>query len=184
MNHKKLMNLFFLILAAVSLAASASTTSAPVPLTSTPVPLTSTPVPPTGTPAPPTDTPAPPTSSPTPEISIDLQMEIAEGDPLRGRNTAIKYRCYGCHVDPGKYGPHFASSEELPRIMERGELRIADPAYEGSAATNRENIIESIFLPETYILPGEWEEAMLLTFHLRITDTELANIMAWLSTLE
>ena len=111
-------------------------------------------------------------------------MEIAEGDPLRGRNAAVKYRCYGCHVDPGKYGPQFASSEELPHIMERGELRIADPAYEGSAATNREYIIESIFLPETYILPGEWEKAMPLTFHLRMTDTELANIMAWLSTLE
>ena len=184
MKNRKSLNLIFLIFVALSLAACGGASAAAVPPADTPVPPSVTPVPPIDTPVPPANTPPPPTSSPTAEISIDLQMEIAEGDPLRGRNAALKYSCYGCHVDPGKYGPHFASSEELPRIMERGELRIADPAYEGSAATNREYIIESIFLPENYILPGEWEKAMPLTFHLRMTDTELANIMAWLSTLE
>jgi len=120
------------------------------------------------------------------EIVIDMQMEIAgDGDRLRGKNAAIKYRCFGCHADDNpEYGPPFTATGDLPHILKRGELRIADPAYEGRATTNREYLIESIFLPEAYVLPGEWAEAMPATFQQRITGEELANIMAWIESLE
>jgi hypothetical protein len=111
-------------------------------------------------------------------------MDFSEGDPLRGRNRAVSNRCYGCHVDPGKYGPLFAATNELPGIVERGEFRIADPAYKGNATTNQEYILESIFLPEVYLVPGEWEEAMPTTFHLRLSGEDLANIIAWMKTIE
>ena len=132
-----------------------------------------------------TDTPPPTeTPEPTPMPEVNLAPDLPEGDTLRGRNAAVRYRCHGCHLDPGEYGPQFAAFEDLPHIMERGELRIAAPGYEGRAATNLEYIIESIFLPEIHLIEGEWEEAMPTTFLIRMTDQELANILAWMEAIE
>jgi hypothetical protein len=89
----------------------------------------------------------------------------------------------GCHQDAA-YAPVFEAAEGVPGMMERGELRIADPAYEGKATTNREYSLESILLPQVYIVPGEWGDPMPTTYAARMTDQELANILAWLETLE
>jgi hypothetical protein len=133
----------------------------------------------------PTKTAVPPTSSPTPDITAYMQMDLSGGDALRGQNAALKYRCHGCHAsDHPESGPPFLATEELPHILERGELRIADPAYEGQATTNLQYILESIFLPGVYVLPGEWKEAMPDTFAMRMTEKDLANIMAWIESLE
>lgn len=180
---------FCLFLFGLTLVACGGASAAPVASTDTLDPTTDAPVTPTNTLLPATDTPLPPTSSPTTENEIDLQTEIADGDPLLGELTALSYRCLGCHVDGGAddhYGPRFASTEDLPRIMERGELRIVDSGYEGRATTNREYIIESIFLPEVYIAPGDWHNPnpMPTDYHQRMTDTDLADIMAWMDTFE
>ena len=127
----------------------------------------------------------PPRGNPILEVEIDLGVEIAEGDVVRGRNAAVKYRCLGCHAeDNPRFGIPFTATEDLPHILQRGELRIADPAYKGQATTNLEYILESIFLPDVYILPGKFEDAMPDTYHLRMTETELANIIAWIESLE
>ena len=131
----------------------------------------------------PTITPQP-MSTPLPEI--ELNMELPEGDPEKGYLTAIRYRCNGCHVedDHRENGPRFAAFDDLPNILERGEVRIADPEYQGKATSNYEYIIESILLPEAYFVPGEWPEAM-STFNIHIMeDQELADILAWMKKLE
>ena len=148
--------------------------------------------PPTATMAP-ASTPAPPTatmaSAPTaalttaPVIEIDLDMELPEGDPDRSQSRAIQFGCVRCH-NQGARGPDFGASAGLPSILERGELRIADPIYEGSASTNREYIIESVLFPAAYTIPGEWGEAMPTDYGDRITEQDLADIIAWLSTFE
>ena len=125
----------------------------------------------------------PPQGNPILGVEVDLDREIAEGDALRGKNAAVKYRCLGCHLEENpEFGVPFTATEDLPNILLRGELRIADPAYKGQATNNLEYILESIFIPDVYILPGKFEEAMPDTFHMRITDQELANIMAWMET--
>ncbi len=123
---------------------------------------------------------------PTPEVELDLGMSIAEGNDTRGRITANSYRCLHCHADEEVvgYGPPFASTAEMPPIMERGELRIADPEYTGQATTNQEYVLESIFLPAAYLPPGEWVDTMPNTYHEYITDEELGDIMAWLAAFE
>jgi hypothetical protein len=55
---------------------------------------------------------------------------------------------------------------------------------EGQATTNREYLIESILLPQVYIVPGEWGDPMPTFYALRMTDQELSNIIAWLETFE
>jgi hypothetical protein len=114
---------------------------------------------------------------------IDLDMELPEGDSERGLSRAIQYRCAGCH-NQGARGPSFGPVEGLPSMLERGELRIADPAYEGSASTNREYFIESVFLPEVHVIPGSWPEAMPTDYGDLMTEQDLADIFVWLETFE
>ena len=171
-----------LLVAACGQAAQPTATATLAP---TPVPPTAT-LMPDPTPAPPTATMTlPPTSppEPTPLPEIDLNMELPEGDPARGRGRALSFGCMGCHQD-ATYAPVFEAAEGLPSMAERGEMRIADPAYEGQATTNREYILESILLPQVYIVPGEWGDPMPTTYAARMTDQELAQILAWLETLE
>jgi mono/diheme cytochrome c family protein len=125
-----------------------------------------------------------PTAAPTstPVIKSALDIELPEGDSERGLSRAIQFRCAGCHGRA--YGPSFDAAEGLPSIMERGELRMADPAYEGSASTNREYIIESVLLPEVYAIPGNWPEPMPTDYGDLLTEQDLADIFAWMSSFE
>jgi hypothetical protein len=68
--------------------------------------------------------------------------------------------------------------------MERGEVRMADPAYGGAASTNWEYIIESIFLPEVYDIPGNWPEPMPTDYGDLLTEQDLADILVWLGGFE
>jgi hypothetical protein len=134
-----------------------------------------------------TNTPQPtlqPTPTPHPEISIDI--ELPEGDPESGFTPAIKYRCYGCHADPDSstFGPSFESYGDIPAISKRGDLRMADPAYTGKATNNYEYIIESILIPEAFVIVGEWEEPMPTYFSDIIDDQDLADIIAWMASIE
>jgi len=186
---KTLINVICLLFLGFTLAACSGAPASLLTPTGTPIQTTDVQLDPTNIILPPTETPLPLTSSPKTENEIDLKAEIPEGDPLIGELTALDFRCFGCHVDGGQddhYGPRFTSTEDMPRIMERGELRIADPAYEGRATTNRGYVIESIMLPEAYIAPGEWynPNPMPTDFHERMSDTDLADILAWLNTFE
>ena len=125
----------------------------------------------------------PPSHEATHMIEYDLNPELPEGDSERGFTTAIRFRCYGCHID-AENGLHFDAVEDLPNIMERGEMHIADPAYEGNATSNLEYIMESIYLPEVYIVPGEWGEPMPVYLGQTMSEQDLANIFAWMRTFK
>lgn len=144
----------------------------------------------------PTQTPVPtmtitPAATNTPKATlsaeIDLKITLPSGDPERGfQIAASSFGCYGCHANDNfpDSGPRFVASEDLPFIMERGELRLALPEYEGKATTNMEYMIESIFLPEAYIVPGEWHDEMSPVYRLIMSDQDLADILAWIGTLD
>lgn len=127
----------------------------------------------------------PPTSAPTspPVVEIALDIELPEADTEVGLSRAVKFRCFACHVQESD-SPLFDSAEDLPRIMERGTVRIADPAYQGNATTNMEYIIESILLPEIHLYPGEWEKVMPTYFGDIMTEQDLADVIYWMGTFE
>lgn len=135
----------------------------------------------------PTSTPRP-TQEPTatPDIQKYLDLELPEGNPLSGRNLAIRNGCRGCHFNEEyeDFAIGFTAVDGLPPIMERGEMRIADPNYTGKATSNLEYIFESIYLPELYIVDGEWVKAMPLHYDYRLTDEQdLADLLAWMAAL-
>ena len=128
----------------------------------------------------------PPTAVvPTPDIGAYSQMDLSGGDAGQGLNVAIAFDCKGCHDGTRtERGPRFAATADLPPILERGERRIADPAYAGQAATNLEYILESIFIPTAHMAPGEWAVEMPDDYDGRIEVEELAHLLAWLETFE
>ncbi|MFN2125190.1 MAG: hypothetical protein ACK2UP_16965, partial [Candidatus Promineifilaceae bacterium] len=147
----------------VSLASNPPTAASPSP--------TATALPPTATTVPATDTP-PPIATPAQQNEKALETALPEGDPLLGELTALNYRCTGCHdnsVYPNENGPEFAAGEELPPILERAQLRLSDPAYNGGATTGQEYLVESILNPEIYVVSGDWLETMPVTFHEDLT---------------
>lgn len=69
-------------------------------------------------------------------------------------------------------------------MLERGEVRIESPDYEGKDTTNQGYMIESNLLPEGYIAPGELSKVLTMNSHLYITERELADLFAWMPTLD
>ena len=135
------------------------------------------------------------TSQPTPTITIvptptervpvgtDIKVDLPPGDLERGASIARTKSCIHCHVDA--IATRFESGDDMPRISARGEIRIADPDYNGSAATGEEYLFESILLPGIYIVPGTPDGAKMPTnFDKLLTRQDLADLLAWLDTFE
>jgi hypothetical protein len=119
--------------------------------------------------------------SPTPDIQMFANLDLPAGDPFNGKLVAVRFLCRRCHLKPEHAAVAFAGADGLPPIMERGEVRIADPDYTGMATSNLEYIFESIYFPDRYVVDGEWVEAMPETFGYRLTDPQdLADLLAWL----
>jgi hypothetical protein len=73
----------------------------------------------------------------------------------------------------------------MPKITARGEILVTDPAYNGNATTNEEYILESILLPEIYIVPDTPSGAVMpINYDELLTRQDLADLLVWLNTFE
>jgi hypothetical protein len=144
---------------------------------------------PTDTPIPPTETatmvPPTPTLEPTefPAVGTDITISLPEGNVDDGLFLARRWGCYECHIT-FTHGPLFLSSAIGPSISERAASRIEDPSYTGTATTAEEYLVESILLPEVYVVEFYEREPMDDDYDERLTAQDVADILAWLSTLE
>jgi len=66
----------------------------------------------------------------------------------------------------------------------RAEMRIADAAYTGLATTPEEYLIEAIIDPSVYISEGEWEYEMDDVYDVELSEEDLADIIAWILSVE
>ena len=139
-----------------------------------------------------TDTPIPePTAAPSeaPESTEakptmveerpDITIALPDGDAERGRKLALKWRCFTCHVT-NENGPRLGTTDELPAMLERAEMRIAEAGYAGFATTPMEYIVEAIIDPSVYLADGEWEYKMDEVYREELSDKDLADVVAWL----
>lgn len=146
---------------------------------------------PTDTPVPPTETatmvPPTPTHEPTefPVVGTDITIDLPEGNVDDGTFQARRWGCAECHVTLA-LGPLFQSSAIGPSVSERAASRIEDPSYTGKATTAEEYLVESILLPKAYLVEGYDVERSPMDDDLgeRLTAQDVADILAWLSTLE
>ena len=149
----------------------------------------------------PTDTPQPtPTEAPAdaPELTEaepkemqpteveerpDIKIMLSEGDAERGKKLALKWRCITCHVTY-ETGPRLGAEQGLPAVQARANMRIADAKYTGFATTSEEYLIEAVIDPSVYIVEGEWENKMDDIYDEELSEKDLADIIAWLMTVE
>ncbi len=186
------------ILPAILLLVSACSAQAEAPAAAAQVPTnvpasTATPAPtdapqPTPTEAP-TDAPEPTEAEPTEmqptEVAErpDITIVLPEGDAERGKKLALKWRCITCHVT-NETGPRLGAEQGLPAVQARADMRIADAAYTGFATTSEEYLIEAVIDPSVYIVEGEWENKMDDIYNEELSEKDLADIIAWLMTVE
>jgi len=145
---------------------------------------------PTETSPPPAETAAPAaTERPTlaPRIGTDIKVALPEGDPVRGESVAGTYFCKVCHGGITGRGPTFASEGDTLSVTEGASIRMADPAYSGSATNVQEYLIESLVVPDIYIVPGDWDEHDYMSvdrFDLKLSVQDAADLIAWLYTID
>ena len=183
----------YLALPVIFLLLSACSAQEAVPIASTQVRTnvpasTATPAPSdTPLPAPsevPTDVPEPTEVQPTEvEERPDITIALQEGDAERGKKLALKWRCITCHVT-NESAPRFGAEQGLSAMQLRAEMRIADAAYTGFATTPEEYLIEAIIDQSIYISEGEWEYEMDDKYNEELSEEDLADIIAWILTVE
>ncbi|MDH3943904.1 MAG: c-type cytochrome [Anaerolineae bacterium] len=128
-----------------------------------------------------------PEPSPTPNWKLpsgtDITVALPEGDAERGVKVVAQYGCLACHkVAPT--GPLWAASEELPSIGMRGDIRIQQKDYTGTATTAEQYLFESIVLPEMFVVEGFTEGLMPTVFGNTITLQQMADLIAYLLAFE
>lgn len=111
-----------------------------------------------------------------------ITIALPEGDPKRGATISGKYQCARCHINAER-SPRFGANGNLPALLTRAEMRIADPAYSGAATTGEEYLIESITDPRLYEVDGDWEQSMFDDYY-DIPEQDIADLIAWMLTVE
>ena len=196
MRNRKLQLLFpaMAVMAPVLAACAARATDPPAQATSATEPTTQSVT--ARSPEQPTSTSLPATILPTklPPVGTDITIDLPEGDAERGQALAMygggkgldgyTPNCWSCHMGSRPSGPIFAASEELPAIGERGAIRISAADYAGAATTPEQYLVESVVLPRAYVFAGIGWVDMPEDFGERLSRQHLADLVAWMLTLE
>lgn len=115
-------------------------------------------------------------------VGEDITVELPAGDPEAGRQLSSgALGCAGCH-ELSNVGPPWAG-DGGPGVGARAETRIEQGDYTGQASTAEEYLIESVVLPEAYIVEGYESGIMPPGYGGRITAQELADLVAYMLSL-
>lgn len=117
--------------------------------------------------------------------TVLANLASVTGDPARGdalyhnqQNSQLgqALACSGCHMAAQNgVGPMTEGT-----FTRASTVRLADPALAGYTA--QQYLVESILLPGNYVVPG-FNNAMLANFGQRMTLQDLADIIAYLETM-
>ena len=125
--------------------------------------------------------------SPTPDYSIavgtDIFITLPPGDPEAGAKVVSLKGCLACHK-LAPVGPLWVSSEELPGIGARAELRIAQEDYTGNATSAQQYLFESVVLPDAYVVSGFPASLMLSNLSNELSIQQLSDLIAYLLAIE
>lgn len=129
-----------------------------------------------------------PLPTPTPPVPAAIQP-LPPGDAVHGealfRQTVIGKKpepgCITCHsLAPGVVlvGPALAG------VATRSIETIQQPTYTGQATNVADYLQESMIAPNTYIVPGFAPDLMRPTFATELAVQEIADLVAFLLTLQ
>lgn len=116
-------------------------------------------------------------------VGTDIQVSLPSGDPDRGQALAEgALGCVSCHALT-TVGPAWAPEGTVPGIGERATTRFTQSDYTGNATTPEEYLIESIVLPNVYIVEGYQPNIMVGNFGDRISLQDMADLLAYLQSI-
>lgn len=99
--------------------------------------------------------------------------ELPAGDEARGEQTFLAQPCHTCHADL-PLGPAFLGE---PPLGTRAATR--RPGYSAEVY-----LYESIVEPNAYVIPGFQKDIMPAEYGETLTDQELADLVAYLLSME
>jgi len=127
------------------------------------------------------------TSQGTPTNPTDRVVISPENVPLSTGDEPmnqlfVQSGCAVCHTIPGIDS---AKGREGPRLVLgiNGPKRLADPNYQGTAATVHEYIIESILNPGAYVVPGYPDRVMPRWYGKKLNAKAVDRIASYLKGL-
>lgn len=127
--------------------------------------------------------PSPPSLNTAPKVPAlaPANVPLATGEePVERLFTQAG--CPVCHTIPGIPGPEGRVGPKLV-LGTTGVLRLADPAYRGTATTVREYVVESILNPGLYVVPGFPGQAMPGWYGQKLSAGALDKMAAYLEPL-
>jgi mono/diheme cytochrome c family protein len=116
-------------------------------------------------------------------VGIDIAIELPAGDPANGESLATSQGCVGCHVST-QTGPAWAPSGDTPGIGARAGLRIDQADYTGQATTAEQYLFESIVNPNVYVVEGFAPNLMPGTYGDTLSPQDVADLIAYMRTIE
>jgi mono/diheme cytochrome c family protein len=120
-----------------------------------------------------------------PVVGNDINTELPEGDAARGATLTQTLGCVGCHVTAAVGPPWMADADpEGKGVGARAEERFQAADYTGQATSAAQYLHEAIVLPNAYITPGFAQGLMPQTYGDTLTAQDLADIIAYLQTLQ
>ena len=125
---------------------------------------------------------APPTPA-GPVAGTDITKKLPEGDPVSGEQLAVSLACTACHID-APTGPSWLAAEGEPAIGIRSAQRIEQSDYTGEAADAYQYLFESISDPNIFLVSGYAEGLMPGNYASSLTEQDLADLIAYLLSLE
>ncbi|NIM92730.1 MAG: c-type cytochrome [Anaerolineales bacterium] len=123
-----------------------------------------------------------PVPAPEDTIGTDITVELPEGDSDRGAALSDTLGCSGCHL-LSEVGPPWLPDGGEPGIGERAGTRITQVDYTGEAINSEEYLIESIVLPDVYVVDGYQQGLMPGNYGDRLTVQEVADLVIYMLTL-
>jgi mono/diheme cytochrome c family protein len=115
-------------------------------------------------------------------VGTDITVSLPAGDAARGEATAAALGCAACHISTAA-GPAWLPGAE-PGIGERAAQRFQAADYTGNAASAEQYLLESIVLPNAYIVSGFAAGVMPQTYGDTVTAEQTADMIAYLLSLK
>jgi mono/diheme cytochrome c family protein len=123
------------------------------------------------------------TPSPIIGVGTDITVQLPEGDAARGEALVAAQGCVGCHIAQ-PIGPAWMPTANQPGIGDRAETRYQQPDYTGTATSAQQYLLESIVLPNAFVVEGFPADVMPQTYGANLTDQQAADIIAYLQTIK
>ncbi|OGO12436.1 MAG: hypothetical protein A2Z66_09560 [Chloroflexi bacterium RBG_13_66_10] len=124
-----------------------------------------------------------PATPPGEAVGTDIHVALPPGDAAAGLALSESLGCTGCHV-LSTVGAAWMPQGDEPGIGSRAATRIQQNDYTGEAATPEEYLVESILVPQSFVLSGYESVQMPPTYGQRLTAQQLSDLVTYLLTLQ